>query len=656
MSLSPVADRPPVVPVRRGPLSDGQLAEWWKHQTPGPNPTVNFRLRPPAPISPQQAVAALELLVERHEALRTTISLGPDGHPVQEVHPAGQRPLRVERYDAGADRTELHKRLWANDLDVTRDWPCWVCLICAPDGTVVELYIVVSHTVIDGIAAQVLRRELEEVLAAGGEERAPRLPPVDSQQLDVVADERAPTADAGREAARRYWREVYRRAPTALFRSDRYDDFQLYEGELRSASAPAVFAAGARRFRVTPGVLYASLLQVVLSKLSGSRRVALRSHYSGRGTRTGWTVGCFHRILLTTVDMSDGPPLSELTRRVSTEVLLSQRRSQIDNLSLREIEAREEQRRGAAFGSGVTVNFSMGEDYPQRYPDPGYQPVADDAGDEPRLRLAPADFRAEDTSGMVAYLMACFSLTELEVIAGFNADVITPEEMRVILTGPEELLRGALRDGDLSFAEMQRRLDRPHLPVRSYGPVVQHSLAQPSQIEQVLLGHPDVVAGHVYVADGSEGGPARLVALLASASGRLTPRAVRDHVLRGLSPTCQVVCPQQFVIYPGAPAHPADRTAWAELTPLVAGSGMDHVPVAESAAYQALGAAVRRYTGVTDLSPHDTYLAAGGSLVLVPALLRELTEAGFGGLQMDDFARPISLAGLAAAMAPLAGA
>ncbi|TDB91981.1 hypothetical protein E1091_13460, partial [Micromonospora fluostatini] len=162
--------------------------------------------------------AALDALVARHEALRTSFDLGGFSQPVQLVWSSITTPLTVE-VAAGADATEARAaaRRWReNTLTLPIDWsqaPLWRCHVVAGDG-VFDVTVVMHHAIVDGwsygrVVVELLR--LYHAAAAGaagpaaGLDEQAGLPPVPAGAHRRFLDaERAALAS---EAAERYWRQ-----------------------------------------------------------------------------------------------------------------------------------------------------------------------------------------------------------------------------------------------------------------------------------------------------------------------------------------------------------------------------------------------------------------------------------------------------------------
>lgn len=625
-------------PERRGPLNASQSHEWWKDVTSIARQVVDL----PRPMFRADVVTALHAIVARHDALRTTLDFAADGTTEQVVHPADEQRVRIEDLPGRARRESFMSEVWLLRLfDHLTDFPARFWLVIE-DDLVVEVVMAFSHVVIDGRGMQVLSKEFIEILNATAE-RSPSGPakPAGLQPLDIVALERQPGAQAARDAALRHWSQKLRAAPSRMFDHAGHTDIPVYSSRLTSRTAPALLAAAGTRFRTTPAILYLAAVHVVVAMLSGHHVVLIRSHHSGRTVQSADVVGCFHRILFTTLDLSDRPRFSEVVRRVGGETLAAQRHGVVDFFDLRAAEAQEAARRGTTFAAGTTVNFTM-RDGLRRLSATG--PTA-----EPATELwLEQTHSSKDAVGMDAYLAATLDHTQLFVEAGFNGAVLRTDEMETLMRGPEELIRLAVQEPDVDFAQMIRCLKRLGGSRRVPAPVIDRCPVSLVETRTALDRHPRVAASHVRVESLPEG--SRLVAFVGARDDALGPRELREFILAELVPTSALVCPHHFHVFAGVPRHPNDPAAWRELRLLATGSGRDVPPRAPAGDQEeALCSAMRAYNaGAAPWNMAASYLDAGASLAVVPAIIRRLEDMGRGGVVPDDFARPIPLSRLAA--------
>ncbi|WP_344206873.1 amino acid adenylation domain-containing protein [Nonomuraea bangladeshensis] len=203
---------PGSAPVRRTgatrhPLTAAQREFWTLRQLHPHSPvtTVSVRLRVRGLGGSAPLRAALDAILRRHEALRSTVSVGEDGVPYAVVHPPVPVPL-VE-HPAGADPVKVARAAAEHVFDVTNEVPLLRASLCPAGDDVAELVLVTDHLAFDGGSVGVLMEELAAELA--GEPVAE--PAV--QLGDVAAREQEGRADLAR--LREFWRTELEGAPVA---------------------------------------------------------------------------------------------------------------------------------------------------------------------------------------------------------------------------------------------------------------------------------------------------------------------------------------------------------------------------------------------------------------------------------------------------------
>ncbi|GAA2844544.1 non-ribosomal peptide synthetase [Nonomuraea rubra] len=204
---------PGSAPVRRygltrHPLTATQREFWTLRQLHPHSPvtTVSVRLRVSGPSAGGAALRpALDAVLRRHEALRSTVSVGEDGVPYAVVHPPVPVPL-VE-HPAGADPAKAARAAAEHVFDVTSEVPLLRASLCPAGDGVAELVLVTDHLAFDGGSVGVLMEELAAGLA--GEP----VPEPAVQLGDVAAREQEEQPDLAR--LREFWRGELDGAPVA---------------------------------------------------------------------------------------------------------------------------------------------------------------------------------------------------------------------------------------------------------------------------------------------------------------------------------------------------------------------------------------------------------------------------------------------------------
>ncbi|MFC8848854.1 MULTISPECIES: condensation domain-containing protein [unclassified Micromonospora] len=456
--------------VRRAPLGGAQQFEWWKLLTGDCN-SITVAHRPEPPVAPHRAVAALRGLLARHEALRTTFRLDDAGVPAQVVHDAGEPTVRFCDDDSD-DAREAFRRALAEPPFTTADADLVRFGVVRSAGLAVELLVVVSHAVFDGHSERIVLTELaaacRDTEAApgaadtagpgGAQPAAGDADPDVHQPADSALDEESGELLPAREAAERFWRQEARRIPARLFAPLRPGVFQRYGATYRSAALPPALVLAARRHRTSPAVVYSALVHALLAVMSHAPVTVVRSHFAGRTLRERDVVGCYHCILPTTVDVSDRPSVGTLIERLRLRTLRVQSRYRIGQLTLREILAAEERRRGVALAVGTTVNFDHSPEL-TAWQGRSDRELTDLLATSGELELAMGRNEVTpDPIGFDAYLMTTVEAGAMWILASFNSMVLDPGQMRALLTGPERILRAHLDGPDLTLDQLAARL------------------------------------------------------------------------------------------------------------------------------------------------------------------------------------------------------
>ncbi|MEU6172121.1 condensation domain-containing protein [Streptantibioticus parmotrematis] len=224
-------------------------------------------------LDPDALRAALALLVERHEILRTRF-VDRDGRLHHEVGEAWVPEVEyAEPAEAGDDARRQWLRKWS-DSAATGFVPAEgrllaAALVGSPDGDPV-LALCVHHLVLDGESVPLLTRELERCYRHAA---APGSPPPEpsGQYRDLVRAQRTGAGRARAEADLTYWQEHLRDAPAALGLPA--PDVAEGSGNVPLRLAPDAAAKteelGAR-WRTTAFAVHAAALAAVLHRASGA--------------------------------------------------------------------------------------------------------------------------------------------------------------------------------------------------------------------------------------------------------------------------------------------------------------------------------------------------------------------------------------------------
>ncbi|HEX8431163.1 MAG TPA: amino acid adenylation domain-containing protein, partial [Longimicrobium sp.] len=323
-------------------LSFAQQRLWFLEQMGGLGATYHIpaALRLTGELDHAAMRRALDRIVQRHEALRTTFAR-VDGEPVQLIAPAEASRFHLEEHDlrghadAGAELRRLTARVIATPFDLERGPLIRGGLVRLGDDDHV-LVVAMHHIVSDGWSMGVLTQELSALYGAfrrGGDDP---LPPLPVQFADYAAWQRAWVSGDVLRAQADYWAATLAGAPELLqLPADRPRPAQQdYTGgsvalELDEELTAALKALGQRHGTT----LFMTLLggwAAVLARLSGQDDVVIGTPSANRNqAEVEGLIGFFVNTLALRVDLSGGPTVVELLERVKTRALDAQHHQDI---------------------------------------------------------------------------------------------------------------------------------------------------------------------------------------------------------------------------------------------------------------------------------------------------------------------------------------
>ncbi|MFB6889205.1 amino acid adenylation domain-containing protein [Kitasatospora sp. NPDC056327] len=213
------ADAPAATePARSAPVSGLQRGLWFLDRLDprATTYTTPWTYEVTGPLDPDLLARALDAVTARHEALRTTFALHPDG-PRQHVHPALRVPLAVTDLRAlpESERARRAEELIADRAAEPFDLAAGPLLRAEAfrlDEERTTLLFVVHHIIWDGWSADLFERELAYHYRVFAEGRAPELPALATQYADWAEEER----HTSYEEHLAYWKDRLDGAPTLL--------------------------------------------------------------------------------------------------------------------------------------------------------------------------------------------------------------------------------------------------------------------------------------------------------------------------------------------------------------------------------------------------------------------------------------------------------
>jgi amino acid adenylation domain-containing protein len=312
------------------PLSRNQLSLWFLHALDPESPAYNVpaALRVRGELDRDLLVRALEMLVARHPALRTTFAV-VRGEPRQRV--AAEPSVELWEEDArGWSHGELEERLRAEarrpfDLE---DGPLFRAGLLQLSRLEHVLLLSMHHVVTDFWSLGVLLDELGAVYPALAAGQEPHLPPAPEPYASFVRWQEELLAGPRGQQLEQYWcGRLGGRLPVLELHTDRpRPRVQSHHGGAVPLLLPphrtAELRALARRCRATPFMLLAAAFEALLSRYTGQDDLLLGTVAAGRSrAELARTVGYFVNPVVLRADLSGDPSFEELLERTRRDAL-----------------------------------------------------------------------------------------------------------------------------------------------------------------------------------------------------------------------------------------------------------------------------------------------------------------------------------------------
>jgi amino acid adenylation domain-containing protein len=339
------AKLPPITPAERSgrlPLSLAQQRLWFLTRMEGMSEAYHVRLgmRMKGELNRDALLRALDRVVARHEALRTTFIV-VDGEPEQRITAMEESRFQLLEQDlrrCGDVEGEL-ERVKAEEASTVFNLESGPLV----RGRLVQLgeqehalLITMHHIVSDGWSQGVLYRELSALYAAYAQGDEDPLPPMEVQYADYAVWQRQWMEGDGLREQGEYWRKVLTGAPPILeLPGDRTRPMKAdYEGSWVRVLLREDLTARLKELSLRHGItLYMTVLAgwvTLLRRLSGETDIVVGTHYANRGhVEIENLIGFFVNNLPLRVDVGGAPTVGNLLTRVREQALGAQRNSEI---------------------------------------------------------------------------------------------------------------------------------------------------------------------------------------------------------------------------------------------------------------------------------------------------------------------------------------
>ncbi|HZI10034.1 MAG TPA: condensation domain-containing protein, partial [Myxococcus sp.] len=289
---------PPLVPAPRTgalPLSFAQQRLWFLDRLQPGSAFYNipFAMRLDGALDFEALQRSLQLLVQRHEALRTTFHVQEDGSPLQHVHPEASLPLAlVDLSHLPETEREAEARAHAaleaqKPFDLTRAPLLRTTLVRLSEHSHV-LLVTVHHIASDGWSNRILVREVATLYSALVRGLPSPLRPLPLQYADYAVWQRGWLQGEVLQRQVDWWKQQLQGAPHALeLPTDRprppvqTDRGAMVPVHLDKDLAAALHAL-CKREGVTPFMAMLSAFSTLLARYSGQDDIVVGSPIANR--------------------------------------------------------------------------------------------------------------------------------------------------------------------------------------------------------------------------------------------------------------------------------------------------------------------------------------------------------------------------------------
>ncbi|MEV1179403.1 condensation domain-containing protein, partial [Nonomuraea sp. NPDC049784] len=325
---------PPITAISRDrllPLSFAQQRLWFLDQLePGSAEyNVPIALRLAGALDVEALSAALDVVVERHEVLRTRFA-ATDGVAYQVIDPPTGFGLEVVDLNGEPDGFAQAKELVAADAVTPFDLSAGPMfrgrlIRLGADDHVLSLCL--HHAVSDGWSAGVLGRELTALYEAFSRGEPSPLAPLPVQYADFAVWQRDWLQGEVLEGQLAYWRERLDKAPALELPTDRpRPAVRTSAGGMVDFEVPqetvATLEAVTRQSGATMFMTLLSAFTVLLGKYAGQDDVVVGTPIANRNrAEIEDLIGFFVNTLVLRTDLSGDPTFTELIGRVRHEAL-----------------------------------------------------------------------------------------------------------------------------------------------------------------------------------------------------------------------------------------------------------------------------------------------------------------------------------------------
>uniref|UniRef100_UPI003878298D amino acid adenylation domain-containing protein n=1 Tax=Pseudomonas viciae TaxID=2505979 RepID=UPI003878298D len=340
LSQAARSTRPDIVPVSRDqvlPLSFAQQRLWFLAQLDGGSAAYHIPtgLRLRGALDMPALTRALDRIVARHEALRTTFVQAQGQEAQQRIAPADigfalQRHVLAGRPDAEAELLIMAEQEARQAFDLARGPLARGRLVRMADDDHV-LLVTLHHIVADGWSADVLTHELGVLYEAFSQDRDDPLPALPIQYADYALWQRHWLTGEVLEQQERYWQQTLADVPALLTlptdrpRPAQQDHAGSAVGIALDESLTENLKALSQRHGATLFMTVMAAWAAVLSRMAGQDDVVIGTPVANRmQSEVEGLIGLFVNTLALRVDVAADLTVQGLLQQVKAQTLGAQ--------------------------------------------------------------------------------------------------------------------------------------------------------------------------------------------------------------------------------------------------------------------------------------------------------------------------------------------
>jgi hypothetical protein len=295
----------------------------------GPQYNIVYGWRVKGHVDPESLQQAMNLVVDRHEALRTTVIRGEEKY--QLVYPPSPAKLEV-RDLPGVDLADRNQRTEELLIELERgsyyvtDLPVFRAVLARFDENDSVLVLIAHHTAVDGWAIHLVIRDLTHFYATLRGHDLPPLPPT-AQYREYVEWEQQRYSESAMTRSREYWQEnlagtEVQTFPTDWPKSAGLEKHTAVERFQIDTDVVAAVLELAKETRSSAFMVMTAAQYVHLSRMLGQTDLTVLTIASGRGqARFQETVGSFFNFLPLRTELAGSGTFREVIKRTRTTCL-----------------------------------------------------------------------------------------------------------------------------------------------------------------------------------------------------------------------------------------------------------------------------------------------------------------------------------------------